>query len=32
MDINGNKYEIEKSIVIVDKDANYEMYHTPWER
>ena len=28
MDINDNKYEIEKSIVIVDKDANYEMYHT----
>ena len=27
-DINGNKYEIEKSIIIVDKDANYEMYHT----
>ena len=28
MDINGNRYEIEKSIVIVDKNANYEMYHT----
>ena len=28
MDINGNKYEIEKSIIIVDKDANYGMYHT----
>ena len=28
MDINGNIYEIEKPIVIVDKDANYEMYHT----
>ena len=28
MDINGNKYEIEKPIVIVDKDANYKMYHT----
>lgn len=28
MDINGNKYNIEKSIIIVDKDANYEMYHT----
>lgn len=28
MDINENKYEIEKSIVIVDKNANYEMYHT----
>jgi hypothetical protein len=28
MDINDNKYEIEKSIIIVDKDANYEMYHT----
>ena len=28
MDINGNKYEIEKYIVIVDKDANYKMYHT----
>ena len=28
MDINGNKYEIEKSIVIVDKDANYGLYHT----
>ena len=27
-DINGNMYEIEKSIVIVDKDANYEIYHT----
>jgi hypothetical protein len=27
-DINGNEYEIEKFIVIVDKDANYEMYHT----
>lgn len=27
-DINGNSYEIEKPIVIVDKDANYEMYHT----
>jgi hypothetical protein len=28
MDINGNKYEIEKFIAIVDKDANYGMYHT----
>ena len=28
LDINGNIYEIEKPIVIVDKDANYEMYHT----
>ena len=28
MDINGNSYEIEKPIVIVDKDANYKMYHT----
>lgn len=28
LDINGNKYEIEKPIVIVDKDANYGMYHT----
>ena len=28
IDINGNKYEIEKPIVIVDKDANYKMYHT----
>lgn len=28
MDINNNKYDIEKSIIIVDKDANYEMYHT----
>ena len=28
IDINGNKYEFEKPIVIVDKDANYEMYHT----
>ena len=27
-DINGNSYTIEKTIVIVDKDANYEMYHT----
>ena len=27
-DINGNEYEIEKSIIIVDRDANYEMYHT----
>ena len=27
-DINDNKYEIEKSIIIVDKNANYEMYHT----
>ena len=27
-DINGNIYNIEKPIVIVDKDANYEMYHT----
>lgn len=27
-DINGNEYTIEKSIIIVDKDANYEMYHT----
>lgn len=28
IDINGNKYEFEKPIVIVDRDANYEMYHT----
>lgn len=28
IDINDNKYEFEKNIVIVDKDANYEMYHT----
>lgn len=28
LDINGNKYVIEKPIIIVDKDANYEMYHT----
>lgn len=28
MDVNGNKYEMEKSIIIVDKDANYLMYHT----
>jgi hypothetical protein len=28
MDINNNKYDIYKSIIIVDKDANYEMYHT----
>jgi hypothetical protein len=28
LDINGNKYELEKNIVIVDKDANYEIYHT----
>ena len=28
LDINGNRYEIEKPIVIVDKNANYEMYHT----
>jgi hypothetical protein len=28
IDINGNKYEFEKPIVIVDKNANYEMYHT----
>ena len=28
LDINDNKYEIEKPIVIVDKDANYNMYHT----
>ena len=28
MDINGNKYDMEKSIIIVDKDANYAMYHT----
>ena len=28
IDVNGNEYSIEKSIVIVDKDANYEMYHT----
>ena len=28
MDINGNKYEIEKYIAIVDKNANYEIYHT----
>ena len=28
LDINGNKYEFEKNIVIVNKDANYEMYHS----
>ena len=28
IDINGNKYEFEKPIVIVDDDANYKMYHT----
>jgi hypothetical protein len=28
LDINDNKYEIEKPIVIVDKDANYNIYHT----
>lgn len=28
LDINGNMYENEKPIIIVDKDANYEMYHT----
>ncbi len=28
MDINGNMYEMEKTIIIVDKDANYGMYHT----
>ena len=28
VDINGNKYELERPIIIVDKDANYEMYHT----
>ena len=28
LDINGNEYVIEKPIIIVDKDANYEMYHT----
>ena len=28
LDINDNEYVIEKPIVIVDKDANYEMYHT----
>ena len=28
LDINGNKYAIEKPIIIVDKDANYESYHT----
>jgi hypothetical protein len=28
LDINDNKYEVEKPIVIVDKDANYNMYHT----
>jgi hypothetical protein len=27
-DINGNEYELERFIVIVDRDANYEMYHT----
>ena len=27
-DINENMYEIEKTIIIVDKDANYGMYHT----
>ena len=27
-DINDNKYVFEKPIVIVDKDANYKMYHT----
>jgi hypothetical protein len=28
IDVNENKYEIEKYIAIVDKEANYEMYHT----
>ena len=28
MDINGNKYEMEKSLIIVDKNANYDMYHS----
>lgn len=28
MDINGNKYETEKSLIIVDKNANYDMYHS----
>jgi hypothetical protein len=28
LDVNGNKYEMEKTIIIVDKDANYEFYHT----
>ena len=27
-DINGNEYKMEKTIIIVDKDANYEIYHT----
>ena len=27
-DINDNFYEIEKSIIIVDKNANYDLYHT----
>lgn len=27
-DINNNEYEIEKSLIIVNKNANYEMYHT----
>ena len=27
-DINGNNYEIEETLIIVDKNANYEMYHT----
>ena len=28
MDINGNTYEHERTIVIVDSNANYNMYHT----
>lgn len=28
MDMNGNMYEHERTIVIVDKEANYKMYHT----
>jgi hypothetical protein len=27
-DINNNTYDIEKTIIIVDKDANYKTYHT----
>ena len=27
-DINDNFYKIEKSIIIVDKNANYDLYHT----
>lgn len=26
-DTNGNKYSISKNIIVVDKDANYKLYH-----